>query len=210
MDRENGIDLSRISIYCERKKEYRNGNESEDHKKVTRCEFIITYCFDDGSMEPAGIVKAYVFNNKLNDPACMAKQSDYVMLGGKVCPEASVGFRHLFKQKEFPGSRGDSNSAFIYLSEFYIKKKFRRNGIGKFVLQSILDIIEDEMDVSVAAAFTYIRPYTIVHNLVFNGYVSENKSERTPEEKKMTKVMEHLFDESGWTPVNRSKKYYIT
>lgn len=93
------------------------------------------------------------------------------------------------------------------LQNLYIYPDYRKNGIGRFLLENINDIMVRFFDMDLLVLSTYLNPF---HDDEINaGYAKHPERELTDSEKKMLEGMRKFVKKLGFKKVRNKKDYYL-
>jgi len=99
----------------------------------------------------------------------------------------------IYKDNDFPGD-------LLYIARFYVFPEYRKNGIGTFLINNLIKMVEYFDSVEIQFAWAFISPHS---------YTSENKWVELKDNKEMTKVMEKLFKKAGYSKIGKRKYYAL-
>ena len=110
--------------------------------------------------------------------------------------DAASSFKYLFDDEEYQKSVGDSASFLCYIDRFYVMPKYRRKGIGTYLLENLPNIIEFYFNYRVQAITTYPAP------MCLSGETMTDLQQK----RMLTKIKRH-FEHVGYREMNRSNFY---
>lgn len=99
----------------------------------------------------------------------------------------------IYKDNDFPGD-------LLYIARFYVFPEYRKNGIGTFLINNLIKMVEHFDNAEIQFAWAFISPHS---------YTSENKWVELKDNREMTKIMEQLFKKAGYSKIGKRKYYAI-
>lgn len=93
------------------------------------------------------------------------------------------------------------------LQNFYVYPDYRQNGIGKFLLENLNDIMVRFFDMDLLCLSTYLNPF--YNDDINAGYAKHPECELTGSEKKILEGMRKFVKKLGFKKVRNKKDYYL-
>lgn len=93
------------------------------------------------------------------------------------------------------------------LQNLYVYLDYRQNGIGKFLLENLNDIMVRFFDMDLLALSTYLNPF--YNDDINAGYAKHPERELTDSEEKMLEGMRKFVKKLGFKKVRGKKDYYL-
>lgn len=172
---------------------------------------IRIYIYDRNNGKPVAFIKLYLMESYY----VVYGGSDVLSVADSFNDDTCSGFEILMnnrivqdKYEEYMDSiRDERHCSSGILQNLYVYPEYRQNGIGKFLLENLNDIMVRFFDMDLLVLSTYLNPF---HNDEINaGYAKHPERELTDSEEKMLEGMRKFVKKLGFKKVRGKKDYYL-
>ena len=167
--------------------------EDRNNKKPTA--FIKLYLMESWFVVRGG-AEAFSIADSFNDDTCAGFE---VLMNNRLVQD---------KYEEYMDSIRDiRHCSSGILQNLYVYPDYRQNGIGKFLLENLNDIMVRFFDMDLLVLSTYLNSFQ--NDEINAGYAKHLECELTDSEKKMLEGMRKFVRKVGFKKIKNKKDYYL-